>query len=70
MTGRLDDPQRIADWVNRYIAMASEQATLAMQQNVLSEIDTRVQAIQKRIDVLRSGLRCSVRTVWQGSRKP
>ena len=55
VTGRLDDPQQIANWVNRYIAMASEQATLAMQQNVLSEIDTRVQAIQKRIDVLRSG---------------
>ncbi|WP_237034802.1 LPS O-antigen chain length determinant protein WzzB [Aquipseudomonas alcaligenes] len=55
VTGRLDDPQRVADWVNRYIAMASEYSTLTMQQNVLSEINTRVQALQNRIDVLRSG---------------
>lgn len=57
VTGRLDDPQQVADWVNRYIAMASEYAVLTMQQNVLSEIDTRVQAIQNRIDVLRASAR-------------
>lgn len=57
VTGRLDDPQRVADWVNRYIAMASEYSTLTMQQNVLSEINTRVQAIQNRIDVLRASAR-------------
>jgi chain length determinant protein (polysaccharide antigen chain regulator) len=54
VTGRLDNPQLVAEWVNRYVAMASDLATRTMQQNVLSEIDTRVQAIQKRIDVLRS----------------
>lgn len=54
VVGRLDNPQQVAEWVNRYIAMASEQSTQTMQQNVLSEIDTRVQAIQKRIDVLRA----------------
>lgn len=52
--GKLDDPKRAAEWVNRYVAMASETATQTMQQNVLSEINTRVQAIQKRIDVMRA----------------
>jgi chain length determinant protein (polysaccharide antigen chain regulator) len=52
--GKLDDPQRAAEWVNRYVAMASEAAAQAMQRNVLSEINTRVQAVQKRIEVMRA----------------
>ncbi len=49
----LDDPERAAEWVNLYVTMAAEQANRDMQSNVLSEISTRVQAIERRIDVLR-----------------
>lgn len=49
----LDNPERAAEWVNLYVTMAAEQANRDMQSNVLSEISTRVQAIERRIDVLR-----------------
>jgi chain length determinant protein (polysaccharide antigen chain regulator) len=48
-----EDPERAAAWANLYVRMAAEKATKDMQSNVLSEIHTRMQALQGRIDVLR-----------------
>lgn len=50
----LDDPERAADWVNLYVKMAAERANQDMQKNVLSQISTKVQVIQRRIDILRT----------------
>ncbi len=48
------DPQLAAEWTNLFVRSAAVLASADMQRNMLSEIDTRAQAIQRRIDVLRA----------------
>lgn len=47
------DPEQAAEWVNLYVKMAADKANKNMQSNVLSEISTRVRAVERRIGVLR-----------------
>lgn len=49
-----EDPKLAAEWANLFVQRAAVKTQADMQRNVLSEIDTRVQAIQRRIDVLRA----------------
>lgn len=46
-------PELAAEWVNRYVKRAAEQARKEMQENVLQEINTRINEIERRIAVLR-----------------
>ncbi|MNQ87121.1 chain length determinant protein (polysaccharide antigen chain regulator) [Pseudomonas linyingensis] len=48
------DPELAAKWSNIYVERAAELARNDMQQNVLQEIDTRVQEIDGQIEVLRT----------------
>ncbi|KHO65976.1 LPS O-antigen chain length determinant protein WzzB [Pseudomonas flexibilis] len=48
------DPQQAAEWVNLFVAKASEKTEQDMQQNVKSEIDIRVQSVMRRIEALRN----------------
>lgn len=47
------DPELAAKWSNLYVARAAELARADMQQNVLQEIDTRAQEIQRQIEMRR-----------------
>lgn len=49
-----ENPQLAAEWVNLFVQRAAIHAQADMQRNTLSEIDTRIQSIQRRIDVLRA----------------
>lgn len=48
------DPELAAQWSNLYVTRAAELARNDMQQNVLQEIDTRVQEIERQIEALRN----------------
>lgn len=48
------DPQKGAEWANRFVAEASSKTEQEMQQNVKTEIDIRVQSVMRRIDALRN----------------
>lgn len=47
------DPELAAQWSNLYVERAAELARSDMQQNVKQEIDTRVQEIERHIEVIR-----------------
>lgn len=47
------NPELAAKWANLFVERAAEQTRNNMQQNVLLEIDTRAQEIERRIAVLR-----------------
>ncbi len=49
----LKDPELAAQWSNLYVERAADLARSDMQQNVRQEIDTRVQEIERQIEVLR-----------------
>lgn len=49
-----ENPQLAAEWANLFVQRVAAKAQDDMQRNMLSEIDIRVQAIQRRIDVLRT----------------
>jgi chain length determinant protein (polysaccharide antigen chain regulator) len=49
-----EDPQTAADWVNRYLEMAAAKTEADMQSNLLAEIDTKAQSIERQIEVLRA----------------
>ncbi|HEY6610885.1 MAG TPA: Wzz/FepE/Etk N-terminal domain-containing protein [Pseudomonas sp.] len=49
-----DNPQLATEWVNLFVQRAVTRSRDDMQQNVLSEIDTRIQSIERQIEVLRS----------------
>lgn len=49
----LKDPELAAQWSNLYVERAAELARNDMQQNVRQEIDTRIQEIERSIQVLR-----------------
>lgn len=47
------DPELAAKWTNLYVKLAAELTSNNMQQNVLQEIDTRAQELERRIAVSR-----------------
>lgn len=49
-----EDPQTAADWANSYLEMAAEKTEADMQSNLLTEIGTRAQSIERQIEVLRA----------------
>jgi len=46
-------PDQAAEWVNHYIDMVVKKTEQDMQDNVLSEIETKTQVIERQIDALR-----------------
>jgi chain length determinant protein (polysaccharide antigen chain regulator) len=48
-----EDPQTAAEWANRYVAMAAVKTELEMQSNLLTEIGTKAQSIERQIEVVR-----------------
>ncbi|MNZ25527.1 Lipopolysaccharide biosynthesis protein WzzE [compost metagenome] len=49
-----ENPQLATEWVNLFVQRAAARSRDDMQKNVLSEIDTRVQSIERQIEVLRN----------------
>ena len=49
-----EDPQIAAEWANRYVDMAAKKTEADMQSNLLAEIGTKAQAIERQIEVLRA----------------
>ncbi|WNF45449.1 Wzz/FepE/Etk N-terminal domain-containing protein [Pseudomonas sp. SG20056] len=49
------DPQIAADWVNRYLSKVAEKSEADLEANLLAEINSRVQSIEREIEILRSG---------------
>lgn len=49
-----DDPQEATEWANLFVQRASKRSQDDMQRNVLSEIDTRVQSVERQIELLRN----------------
>ena len=54
ITVQHEDPQVAAGWANRYLEMAAEKTEADMQSNLLTEIGTRAQSIERQIEVLRT----------------
>lgn len=48
-----EDPQTAAEWANRYVAMAAVKTELEMQSNLMTEIGTKAQSIERQIEVVR-----------------
>jgi chain length determinant protein (polysaccharide antigen chain regulator) len=46
-------PELAADWANLYVNMAAKKTEQDMQDNVLTEIETKTQVIERQIDALR-----------------
>ncbi|MGA4320931.1 LPS O-antigen chain length determinant protein WzzB [Ectopseudomonas hydrolytica] len=54
ITVQHDDPQTAADWANRYVSMVVEKTEIEMNANLLAEIGTKAQSIERQIEVLRT----------------
>ncbi|MCY1515719.1 exopolysaccharide transport protein family protein [compost metagenome] len=54
ITVQHEDPQTAADWANRYVSMVAEKTKAEMKANLLAEIGTKAQSIERRIEVLRA----------------
>lgn len=54
ITVQHEDPQTAADWVNRYVGMVVEKTEAEMKDNLLAEIGTRAQSIERQIELLRT----------------
>ncbi len=54
ITVQHEDPQVAAGWANRYLEMAAEKTEADMQSNLLTEIGTKAQSIERQIEVLRT----------------
>lgn len=54
ITVQHENPHTAAEWANRYVAMAAAKTDSEMQSNLLTEIGTKVQSIQRQIEVVRS----------------
>ncbi|NMY40042.1 chain-length determining protein [Pseudomonas sp. WS 5013] len=48
-----ENPQIAAQWANRYVAMAAAKTESDMQSNLLTEIGTKAQSIERQIEVVR-----------------
>ncbi len=49
------DPQIAADWVNRYLSKVAQKSEADIEANLVAEINSRVQSIERQIEILRSG---------------
>lgn len=54
VTQQHEDAQIAAEWANRYVEMAADKTEADMQSNLLAEIGTKAQAIERQIEVLRA----------------
>lgn len=54
ITVQHEDPQTAADWANRYVGMVAEKTEDEMKANLLAEIGTKAQSIERQIEVLRT----------------
>lgn len=54
ITVQHEDPQTAADWTNRYVSMVEEKTEADMKANLLTEIGTKAQSIERQIEVLRA----------------
>ena len=54
ITVQHQNPQTAADWANRYVSMVEEKTEADMKANLLTEIGTKAQSIERQIEVLRA----------------